>query len=130
MTFQEAINSVFSNYANFNGRARRSEYWYFTLFNLIVSMVLSVLMRLTAGSVIFNLFRIIEVVFSLAILIPGLAVAWRRLHDTGRSGAWYLLIFVPIIGVIFLIVWFCQDSQPDTNQYGPCPKDFIQSNGY
>ena len=87
-------------------------------------------MRLTTGSAMFNLFRIIEIVYSLAILIPGLAVAWRRLHDTGRSGAWYLLILVPIIGAIFLIVWFCQDSQPDTNQYGPCPKDFIQSNGY
>ena len=130
MTFQEAINSVFSNYANFNGRARRSEYWYFTLFNLIVSMVLSVLMRLTAGSVIFNLFRIIEVVFSLAILIPGLAVAWRRLHDTGRSGAWYLLILIPIVGAIILIVWFCQDSQPGVNEYGPSPKDFDQYSSY
>ena len=130
MTFQEAISSVFSNYANFSGRARRSEYWYFCLFNIIVSMILSLLMKLTAGSVMFNLFRIADVVYSLAVLIPGLAVAWRRLHDIGRSGAWYLLLLVPIVGVIVLIVWFCKDSQPGVNQYGPCPKDFIQSGGY
>lgn len=127
MSFQEAISSVFSNYANFSGRARRSEYWYFCLFNIIVSMILSLLMKLTAGSVMFNLFRIADVVYSLAVLIPGLAVAWRRLHDIGRSGAWYLLLLVPIVGVIVLIVWFCKDSQPGVNQYGPCPKDFIQS---
>jgi uncharacterized membrane protein YhaH (DUF805 family) len=130
MTFQEAINSVFSNYANFSGRARRSEYWYFTLFNIIVSTVLSVLMRLTAGSAMFNLFRIIEVVYSLAVIIPGLAVAWRRLHDTGRSGAWYLLILVPIVGAIVLLVWFCKDSQPGVNEYGPCPKDIDQYSSY
>ena len=130
MTFQEAINSVFSNYANFSGRARRSEYWYFTLFNIIVSMVLSALMRLTAGSAMFNIFRIIEVVYSLAVIIPGLAVAWRRLHDTGRSGAWYLLILVPFVGVIVLLVWFCKDSQPGVNEYGPCPKDFDQYSSY
>ena len=127
MTFQEAIRSVFSNYSNFSGRARRSEYWYFCLFNIIVSMILSLLMKLTAGSVMFNLFRIADVVYSLAVLIPGLAVAWRRLHDIGRSGAWYLLLLVPIVGVIVLIVWFCKDSQPGVNQYGPCPKDIIQS---
>ncbi len=130
MTFQEAINSVFSNYANFSGRARRSEYWYFTLFNIIVSMVLSALMRLTAGSAMFNIFRIIEVVYSLAVLIPGLAVAWRRLHDIGRSGAWYLLMLVPFVGVIVLLVWFCKDSQPGVNEYGPCPKDFDQYSSY
>lgn len=130
MTFQEAINSVFSNYANFSGRARRSEYWYFTLFNIIVSTVLSVLMRLTAGSAMFNLFRIIEVVYSLAVIIPGLAVSWRRLHDTGRSGAWYLLILVPIVGAIVLLVWFCKDSQPGVNEYGPCPKDIDQYSSY
>lgn len=124
MTFKEAVYNVFSNYTNFSGRARRSEYWYFTLFNIIVSMVLSLLMRLTAGSFMFGLFRLVEVVFSLAVLIPGLAVAWRRLHDIGRSGAWYLLILVPFVGVIILIVWLCRDSQPDANQYGPCPKDF------
>ena len=130
MTFQEAINSVFSNYANFSGRARRSEYWYFTLFNIIVSTILSVLMRLTAGSAMFNLFRIIEVVYSLAVIIPGLAVAWRRLHDIGRSGAWYLLMLVPFVGVIVLLVWFCKDSQPGVNEYGPCPKDFDQYSSY
>ena len=128
--FMEAVKLFFIRYADFKGRSRRSEYWYFTLFNLIVSMVLSVLMRLTSGSVMFNLFRIVEIVYSLAVLIPGLAVAWRRLHDIGRSGAWYLLIFVPIVGVIVLILWFCKDSQPDVNQYGPCPKDFGQYSSY
>ena len=102
----------------------------YIVFNIIVSMVLSALMRLTAGSAMFNIFRIIEVVYSLAVLIPGLAVAWRRLHDIGRSGAWYLLMLVPFVGVIVLLVWFCKDSQPGVNEYGPCPKDFDQYSSY
>ena len=130
MSFKEAVSSVFSNYANFNGRARRSEYWYFVLFNLIVSAVLSILHNLTAGSFLGNIFTAAQYVYSLAVLVPGLAVAWRRLHDTGRSGAWYLIGLVPLVGAILLIVWCCQDSQPEANQYGPCPKDFISPTIY
>lgn len=125
MSFKEAVSSVFSNYANFNGRARRSEYWYFMLFNVIISFVLSILMSLTAGSALSNVFRIIQSLYMLAVFIPGLAVVWRRLHDIGRSGAWYLIILVPLVGVILLLVWLCKDSQPDANEYGPCPKEFV-----
>ncbi len=130
MSFTEAVTSVFSNYANFSGRARRSEYWYFTLFNLIVSAVLGILLNLTAGSFLGNIVRATEIVYSLAVLVPSLAVVWRRLHDIGKSGAWYFIGLVPIVGFILLLVWFCKDSQPEVNQYGPCPKDFIRPTIY
>lgn len=110
MGFLDAVKSVFSQYATFTGRARRSEYWYFVLFNFIVSSVLG----LTGV-------QILSAVYCLATLIPGLAVAVRRMHDIGKSG-WFLLIsFIPIIGAIWLLVLCCKDSQPD-NQYGPNPK--------
>ncbi len=116
MNFGEAIQSGFSNYANFSGRARRSEFWYFTLFNSCVSVVLQFLGNYS------NIFSILGLLFSLAILIPSLAMSWRRLHDTGKSGAFFFLNFIPLIGSIILIVFYCQDSQPGQNQFGPSPK--------
>ena len=116
MSFTDAIKSVFSQYAGFSGRARRSEYWYFTLFNFIISTVFSLL-----GQKI-GFFSIIGGLFSLAVLIPGLAVAVRRLHDIGKSGWFLLFILIPLVGAIILIIWDCQDSQPGDNAYGPNPK--------
>ncbi len=119
MSFMEAVKSVFSQYAGFSGRARRSEYWYFTLFNFIVTGVVSVLSSVT-GSTIFS---VLSGLFSLAVLIPGIAVCIRRLHDIGKSG-WYLLfVLIPLVGAIILIVWYCKDSMPGENQYGPNPKE-------
>ncbi len=119
MSFMEAVKSVFSQYAGFSGRARRSEYWYFTLFNFIVTGVFSVLSSVT-GSTIFS---VLSGLFSLAVLIPGIAVCIRRLHDIGKSG-WYLLfVLIPLVGAIILIVWYCKDSMPGENQYGPNPKE-------
>ena len=115
MTFAEAIRSVLSQYVGFSGRARRSEYWYFFLFNLIVSIVARII-DAAAGS-----YPVISGIVALALLLPGLAVGVRRLHDTGRSGWWLLLAIIPLIGAIILIIWFCGDSEPD-NQYGPNPK--------
>ena len=115
MSFGEAIKSVFSQYVGFSGRARRSEYWYFVLFNFIVTAVLGFLASVSDG------FTIISGIYSLAVLLPGLAVGVRRLHDVGKSGAWLLIALIPLVGEILLIVWFCGDSQPD-NQYGPSPK--------
>ncbi len=115
MQFVDAIEHVFSNYANFNGRARRSEYWYYTLFYGIVLIALSVLALIPFLGVLIPLFL-------LATLIPSVAVCWRRLHDVGRSGLWWLISFVPLVGVILLIIWLTGDSQPGTNQYGPNPK--------
>ena len=123
MSFTEAIQTCFSKYATFEGRARRSEYWYFFLFNFIVTMVISVLVNAL------SLPSFISGLVSLALLVPGLAVAWRRLHDIGKSGAWYFLGLIPIIGTIILLIWLCKDSDPGENQFGPNPKgmDDIQA---
>ena len=120
MTFTEAVKSVFSKYATFSGRARRKEYWYFVLFNMVVSIVIGMLARAIGGE---NLERTLTGIWSIAVLIPGLAVVWRRLHDIGKSGGWWFLVFVPLVGWIILLIWFCQDSQPGENQYGPNPKE-------
>ena len=123
MSFKDAIVSVFQNYVNFSGRARRSEYWYFVLFNFIVGFVLGFLGRLVGGDSLFNPFQILSGLYSLAVLIPTLALCWRRLHDIGRSGGWYFIALVPLVGAILLLIWFCTDSQSGTNQYGPNPKE-------
>lgn len=115
MSMTEAIKSVFSKYTTFSGRAQRAEYWYFTLFNFVISFILAVIGN-TTGITIFS------GLFSLAVLLPGLAVFWRRMHDIGKSGAWFLISFVPLVGVIILLVFLCTDSQPGDNQYGPNPK--------
>lgn len=119
MGFTDAVKSVFSKYATFSGRARRSEYWYFYLFVTLVELVLSVLSTFL-GQLALGLSGI----WALAILVPELAVLWRRLHDTGRSGAWAFIIFVPLVGWIILLVFLCRDSQPGDNQYGPNPKGY------
>ena len=118
MGFGEAIQSVFSKYATFSGRARRSEYWYFVLLQVIVTAVLNGLYSATESVA----FSAILVLFDLALLVPSLAVCWRRLHDIGRSGAYYFFVLIPLVGWILLLVWMCQDSQPGENQYGPNPK--------
>lgn len=124
MSFGEAVKSAFKNYCKFDGRARRSEYWWFFLFNFIVSTVLTVLNNIvTQGSGSFGVFGIIQVLYGLAALLPGLGLVWRRLHDIGKSGAWVLISFVPVVGAILLIVWLAKDSQPGENQYGPNPKE-------
>lgn len=118
MGFGEAVQSVFSKYATFSGRARRSEYWYFVLLQVIVTAVLNGLYSATESVA----FSTILVLFDLALLVPSLAVCWRRLHDIGRSGAYYFFVLIPLVGWILLLVWMCQDSQPGANQYGPNPK--------
>ena len=112
------LNVILNHYADFNGRARRSEYWYFALVNAGIGIVLSLLQRITG----WNLFSVLSGLVSLALLVPGLGLAWRRLHDIGKSGTWYFIVFVPIVGFILMIVWLCQDSQPGDNQFGPNPK--------
>ena len=125
MTFTQAIQSVFSQYATFSGRARRSEYWFFVLFNYVISAALGFL-----GRYMF-LFSILSGLYSLAVLIPSLAVTWRRLHDIGKGGGWYFFILIPLVGWIFLLVWLCRDSQPGQNAYGPNPKEpFYEDNSY
>jgi uncharacterized membrane protein YhaH (DUF805 family) len=109
---------VLKKYAVFSGRARRREYWMFFLVNFIVGLVLAVIGRVLD-------LEILQYLYSLAVLLPGLGVSVRRLHDTGRSGWWLLISLVPLIGAIVLLVFLVSDSQPDTNQYGPNPKTAV-----
>ena len=119
MSFTEAIRSVLNQYAGFTGRARRSEYWYWVLFYIIVSVIASMLDRALFGGSWSRAF--ITGIVGLAFLLPTLAVAVRRLHDTSRSGWWILIALIPVIGGIILLVFYIQDSHGD-NQYGPSPK--------
>ena len=123
MEFKEAILTVFNNYANFSGRSRRSEYWYFALFTGVVSGALSSIRQAFGDGAIGTFFGLVAGLFSLVVLVPGLAVAWRRLHDTGRSGGYWFFVLIPIVGWIIVLVWLAQDSQPGVNQYGPNPKE-------
>ncbi|MCM1064304.1 MAG: DUF805 domain-containing protein [Eubacterium sp.] len=116
MKFMEAVEHVFSHYAVFEGRARRSEFWYFQLFYYLVLTALATLAFTGIAALLIP-------VFMVGALVPNLAVCWRRFHDIGKSGLWYLIIFVPLVGVILMIVWLSQDGQPGNNQYGPNPKD-------
>ena len=109
------LKVVRDNYANFSGRARRSEYWYFILFNLIVGIVLGIIDYIIGFEILGNL-------YSLAMLIPSLAVSVRRLHDVGKSGWFYLLVLLPIIGWIWLLVLFATEGDNGTNEYGADPK--------
>jgi uncharacterized membrane protein YhaH (DUF805 family) len=115
MSFMEAVKAVLTNYVGFSGRARRSEYWWYMLFYVIVVIVASVI----GGMINFPL---LAVLVELALLLPNLAVAIRRLHDTGRSGWWLLIGLIPLVGAIVLIVFCVQDSQPGQNKHGPSPK--------
>jgi uncharacterized membrane protein YhaH (DUF805 family) len=109
---------VLRNYANFNGRARRSEYWYFVLVNIAFVLALNLLdmlVRATLGTGPFVM------LYGLAMLVPGIAVSIRRLHDTDRSGWWLLLALVPVVGLV--LIWFMTiDSDSGTNRYGRNPK--------
>jgi uncharacterized membrane protein YhaH (DUF805 family) len=110
-------------YATFSGRARRKEYWMFFLFFIIFAIVAMVLDNIL-GIAIKNVgYGPIYILYVLAFLLPGLAVSVRRLHDVGWSG-WYLLLsFIPIVGAIILIVKYCTEGAPGTNQYGANPKE-------
>lgn len=120
-TFQGSIKYCLSNYANFNGRASRSEYWYFCLFTAIVGFVAEIFAGIVGAIAGELIALVIQLGISLSLTLPSLAVGARRLHDTGRSGAYLLLGLIPLIGGIILIVFFCQESQPHENQYGPNP---------
>ena len=121
MGFGEAVKSCLRQYVGFSGRARRSEYWWFFLFVVIVSAVASVLDALLGTVSDDTNLGLIGTIMGLALVLPIIAVSVRRLHDTSRSGWWYLLVLIPIVGSIILIVFYCLDSHGD-NQYGPSPK--------
>jgi len=112
---------VLRNYADFSGRSRRKELWMFWLVNLVICMALGFIEG------IIGIFRgqsvsVLATLYSMFVLIPGLAVGARRLHDIGRSGWWLVLGLIPILGAIVLLIFFVQDSQAGENRFGPDPK--------
>ncbi len=114
---------VLKKYAVFTGRARRTEYWMFVLFNFIfavVALVLDNMLGMTIGELPYGIFYFL---YALVVLIPGLAVAVRRLHDIGKSGWMMLVGLIPFVGGIWLLVLFIMDSNPGENKYGPNPKE-------
>jgi len=121
MGFAEAVQSCFKQYVGFTGRARRSEYWWFALFGLIVGIVANLIDTVLGTMSEDTNVGVLGTIVSLALLLPSLAVAIRRLHDTSRTGWWILIGLIPIVGWIILIVFYVQDSHPD-NKYGPSPK--------
>lgn len=114
---------VLKKYTVFTGRARRKEYWYFILFNILISLVLGAIDGATGTFSPETGLGLLGGIYALAVLIPGIAVSIRRLHDTGRSGWWLLVLLIPIIGTIILLVLMILDSKPGQNQYGENPKE-------
>lgn len=109
MTFMESVQTCFNKYADFNGRASRAECWWWILFCVIVGAVCSAISEWLGG------------IANLALLVPSLAVYWRRLHDTGRAGGWFFIAFIPLVGWIFLIVWLATRGQDTPNRFGNVP---------
>jgi len=113
---------VLKKYAIFSGRARRSEYWYFVLFNFIFMLVAMGLDNLLGTTVSVLPYGYFYFALALAVLIPGLAVFVRRMHDIGKSGWWYFIAFIPLVGAIWLLVLCCTEGVSGDNEYGADPK--------
>jgi uncharacterized membrane protein YhaH (DUF805 family) len=115
---QVAIQTVFAKYAVFRGRASRPEYWYFFLLYSVLYVMCALLSELSS-----TLSGIGFLLMLVALLVPSISVGVRRLHDTNRSGWWLLLSFVPVVGTIVLLVFFCLEGTAGPNQYGPDPNE-------
>ena len=114
MGFVDAIKSGFGNYVNFSGRAARSEFWYWTLFTVLANLVAGIIDAVLGGV------GLVGLIVSLALLLPGIVVSVRRLHDLDRTGWWLLLVFTGI-GVILLLVWDCMKGTTGPNSHGADP---------
>ena len=116
--------SILKNYANFSGRARRAEFWYFTLASFLIYIIFAFLTAITGiandGS---PLLAIIFAIFYLSLIIPTLAVTVRRLHDINKSGWYYFISLIPLVGSIILLVWLFTDGDRFVNNYGDDPKN-------
>ncbi|HEY2534973.1 MAG TPA: DUF805 domain-containing protein [Xanthobacteraceae bacterium] len=116
MSFRQAIRSGFYNYVEFSGRAIRSEFWYWVLFTIIGGLLAATIdLALFADM---DALSPLDDIFTLVTFLPGLAVAVRRLHDIDRSGWWFLLIFIPLVGAIVLIVFCCMRGSKGPNRFG------------
>ena len=120
--FLEAVGICFRKYLTFSGRARRSEYWYFRLFCWLVVIVLLILAAAFPDTAMSGIFGLLLLVFGLIILLPGLAVSWRRMHDIGKSGMWNLILFAPCIGWILWLIYLTTDSDHRENEFGRSQK--------
>lgn len=109
VSFGDAIKMAFEKYAQFQGRSSRSEYWFFFLFCYIVGFVTGLINEW------------LSIVASLALFIPQLAIAWRRMHDIGKGGGWYFINLIPLVGQIIWIIWCCKESEPAANRFGDVP---------
>jgi uncharacterized membrane protein YhaH (DUF805 family) len=122
MSFGSAIQSFFKNYANFKGRARRSEFWFAVLFVGLVGAVISFVFppQITdlGNGMITAVPSMVSSLWSLAVLIPGLAVVWRRLHDVNLSGGYYFMILIPLVGAILVLIKFATEGTPGPNRFG------------
>lgn len=107
--FFDAVQRYFKNYANFNGRSSRSEYWWAFLFTVILGWCVAYLGEVVSGIV------------GVLLIIPNLAISWRRMHDIGKGGGWWFINFVPLVGWIFWLVWCCRSSEPVANRFGAVP---------
>ncbi len=127
MTMLEAYKICIKKYVKFDGRARRKEYWYFTIFNSLIMVVLTIPSLLFSassdGQTVGILFSVLIGLYNLFIFLPGLAVTIRRLHDVGRSGAAIFISLIPAVGEIILFIWLIEEGNYGTNQYGPNPKE-------
>ena len=116
------IDCITKKYVCFSGRARRKEYWMFTLFNAIVAFIVGLISGILARATDVAAFAFLGTIYNLAVILPAMGVLIRRLHDIGKSGWWWLIGLVPFVGWIVILVFCCLDSQPGENQYGPNPK--------
>lgn len=117
VNFKEAVTSALGrNYCNFSGRASRSEFWWFELFELLLQIAIGIVFCWNL-----DVLNIISYLVGLGLLLPNLGLCVRRLHDIGKSGWWIFLGLIPVVGGIILIVWWCQNSQMQDNEYGSVP---------
>lgn len=120
MDFQTAVKTCFSKYVTFEGRAARSEYWWFTLFNVAGQLLLGVVDMAVLGM---TEITPLSSLFALALFLPGISVTVRRLHDKDRSGWWFWIALVPIIGWLLMLYWMVTPGTAGANRFGPDPLD-------
>jgi len=120
MGFAQAVSRCFAKYTTFSGRAIRSEFWWFMLFTIVGSIVFDILDAAIFGMGPGNV-GVMGAIFSLVVLLPSISVTVRRLHDTDRSGWWYWLLLVPLIGIVVMIIWWASKSSHGSNRFGDDP---------
>jgi len=127
MGFMDAVkNAIMNNYANFSGRASRSEYWWFALFGFAVNFSANIIDAILGIEIVSGSgYGPLTSIAILALLLPNIGLVVRRLHDTGRSGWMYLIGLIPCVGLIILLVFLVQDGEPHPNAYGEVPTNIL-----